>query len=83
MKRSASIATAVIATLSGCVVGVGARVYDPAYHDYHRWDAAEEAHYRIFVGERHEPYREYRRLDRDEQRNYWQWRHSRSDDDRR
>jgi hypothetical protein len=81
MKHSVLV-LALIAGLSGCVVGVGGRYYDPYYHDYHAWNDSEEAQFRIYLGERHEPYREYRRLGRDEQRGYWEWRHAHPDDRR-
>jgi hypothetical protein len=80
MKHSAILVLVLIAGLSGCVVGVrGGRYYDPYYHDYHVWNDAEEAHFRIYLGQRHEPYREYRRLDGEHQRGYWEWRHAHPD----
>jgi len=82
MKRSATLLLVLITALSGCVVGVRGRYYDPYYHDYHVWNDAEEAQFRLYLGERHEPYREYGRLSREQQRGYWQWRHVHPDNDR-
>jgi hypothetical protein len=70
-------------SVAGCAVGY--RVYDPGYGDYHRWNGDEEAVFRIYLGERHEPYRKFRSLDQGQQREYWKWRHERherSDADR-
>jgi hypothetical protein len=80
-------AAALIALLSGLALGgagcaLGVRMYDPDYGDYHRWNRDEETVFRIYLDGRHEPYREFRSLDRDQQHEYWKWRHERSDSDR-
>ena len=60
----------------GARVGIGYRVYDPNHTDYHPWDDREVGFYNQWVVETHRPaQREYRRLKRDEQREYWNWRH--------
>lgn len=74
-----------------CVLGVAVvnigcaehhyRVYDPYYSDYHDWDRNEDLAYRHWLAERHYDYREYSRLDRDQQRDYWTWRHAHHDQD--
>jgi hypothetical protein len=74
---AAAMATAVVG--SGCTAGV--RFYDADYHDYHRWDDREDRAYRRYLTERQEEYREFPRLNNDEQRNYWQWRHAHGDTD--
>jgi hypothetical protein len=51
------------------------RVYDPYHKDYHNWDDREDSVYRHWLEERHEGYREFNRLKRKEQRDYWNWRH--------
>ena len=63
--------------ISGCSehVSAGYRVYDPYYTDYHVWGPDEGVYYRRWLGERHYEYRDFRKLDRDRQRDYWQWRH--------
>jgi len=73
--------SALIAT-SGCAAHVG--VYDPAYRDYHHWDAHEDVVYRNYWAENHrgEPYREYGKLNQKEQGDYWNWRHSHPDPDK-
>ena len=64
---------------AGCAVGM--RVYDPEYGVYHSWDRNEESEFRIYLGERHEPYRQFRSLDEGQQREYWKWRHARGEGD--
>lgn len=64
---------------SGCggTVAVGYRARDPYYHDYHRWDDGEVRFYNQWTVETHRPAgRDYRRLKRNEQRDYWNWRHN-------
>jgi hypothetical protein len=80
-------AATLVALLSGLALGsagcaVGFRVYDPGYREYHRWNRDEEAVFRVYLDGRHEPYRKFRSLNQDEQRDYWKWRHERPDSDR-
>lgn len=58
--------------ISGCA----ARVYDEYHSDYHHWNDREERAYRMWLAERHYEYREYARLNKEEQRDYWNWRHN-------
>ena len=83
-------AAALVAMLSGLALGnagcaVGFRVYDPDYGSYHYWNGEEETQFRVYLDGRHEPYRRFRSMDKDQQRGYWKWRHKheRSDEDRR
>ena len=80
-------AAALVALSSGLVLGsagcvAGVRVYDPEYNQYHHWNRGEEVQFRVYLDGRHEPYRKFRSLNRDEQRDYWKWRHERGDEDR-
>jgi hypothetical protein len=72
------IATALLAPLaaSGCAARV--RYYDEYHSDYHHWDDREDHAYRVWLRERHYEWREFNRLNRDEQRDYWRWRHDHS-----
>jgi hypothetical protein len=63
--------------ISGCAAR--ARVYDPYYSDYHYWNTREDRAYRMWLAERHYEYREFNRLNREEQHDYWAWRHSHPD----
>ena len=52
------------------------RVYDPYYRDYHYWRDGETVHYHRWAQERHrDARRDFRRLRREEQKEYWEWRH--------
>lgn len=57
------------------------RYYDRERHDYHAWDTHEQAAYRHWLmEERHErEYREYPRINRERQAEYWRWRHEHAD----
>ena len=49
---------------------------DPYYHDRHRWDNNEIVFYNQWTVEtRRDQHRDFRNLNRDEQREYWEWRH--------
>lgn len=56
------------------------RAYDVDHNDYHVWDAQENVYYNQWAVENHRENREFRKLNRDEQREYWNWRHSHHDD---
>lgn len=64
---------------SGCAARV--RYYDTDHRDYHYWNHDEDIYYHRYWDDRHQPYREYRGLNRDEQRDYWNWRHNHNDHD--
>ena len=53
--------------------------YDPVFSDRHRWDDREEVAYRRWETERRIDHIEYQRRAVDEQRAYWNWRHSHPD----
>ena len=57
------------------------RYYDRQYRDYHDWDAREDAAYRHWLLEerREQQYRDYARLRRQQQIEYWRWRHAHLD----
>jgi hypothetical protein len=80
-KKKLAIGTLLLSAglLAGCGgghVAVGYRAYDPGYSDYHTWDDHETVYYNQWVVETHRPPRDYRRLRRNDQRAYWQWRHN-------
>jgi hypothetical protein len=77
-KRSIrSIIFAGVILIAGASYGCAAhvRVYDEYHSDYHPWDRNEVVVYRQYWAGRNQPYREYNSLNRDEQREYWNWRH--------
>jgi hypothetical protein len=57
------------------------RYYDREHRDYHNWDAHESAAYRNWLMEerREQKYRDYARLRREQQEEYWRWRHAHPD----
>jgi len=59
----------------GCAVRGSYRVYDPEYHDYHRWNHSEVVYYQRWEVETHRRDEDFRRRSRDEQNEYWNWRH--------
>jgi hypothetical protein len=65
----------------GCAEHHYYRAYDPYYNDYHRWDDHERVYYQQWVVENH-PHRDYRKLDKDDQKRYWEWRRNHGDHDR-
>jgi len=76
-----TLALASAALTAGCAVhaGVGYRVYDPYYSDYHVWDQPEVGYYNQWLGDTHRPHVEYRKLRKQDQREYWTWRHGHPD----
>ena len=58
--------------ISGCAV----HVYDPYHSDYHRWDANERVFYNQWAVEtHHDAHRDFKKLNKDDQQAYWNWRH--------
>ncbi len=55
------------------------RVYDRSHKDYHNWDDNEDRFYRQYLGDQHKDYREYSKLNRNQQNAYWNWRHEHPD----
>jgi hypothetical protein len=53
------------------------RYYDRERHDYHVWDSREDAAYRRWWMEerREREMRDFARLRREQQLEYWRWRH--------
>jgi len=65
---------------TGCADHHYYRVYDPYYHDYHRWDDHEVVYYNQWVAETHrDAHREFKNLNDNEKQEYWTWRHSHPD----
>ena len=58
---------------TGCYERV--RVYDEYHSDYHHWNGGEVRAYNVWVGERHYDRVDYNKLERDRQKEYWNWRH--------
>ena len=73
--RSLLLGATIVAPIA--TIGCAARVsyYDPGYHDYHHWGPGEDRYYHQYLGERHEDYREFNKSSKDQQADYWKWRH--------
>jgi len=67
------------ALMTGCAAHVGYRSYNPAYYDRQAWGPGERPYYDRWMYETHRRPTEYQRLRREEQREYWRWRHDRRD----
>jgi hypothetical protein len=87
-RRSGSLSTLLLATALalplasiGCAEHHYYRVYDPYYHDYHRWDDRETVYYQRWETENHREHHDFRQRNADEQKEYWNWRHSHPDHD--
>ena len=78
----ASLFLASVFVISASNLGCAARVrlYDQDHADWHRWNGDEDHAYRSYLSENHKDYREFSQLNRDEQAQYWNWRHSHPDD---
>lgn len=55
------------------------RYYDKDAHDYHTWNAQEDRAYRVYLGEQHQNYREFRKTKPAKQQEYFKWRHEHPD----
>jgi hypothetical protein len=51
------------------------RYYDRDGRDYHQWNGDEDRAYRAYLQEQHREYLEFHRVRRDQQREYFRWRH--------
>ena len=67
--------------IAGCAARASYRVYDPDHDDYHRWDNHETSFYLQWEGESHREHRDFDKREKDEQKDYWNWRHKHSDKD--
>ena len=58
------------------------RYYDRDHKDYHVWNDREDGAYRRWLEEKHyQTHREFSKLKRREQSEYWEWRHAHPDND--
>jgi hypothetical protein len=70
-------AALVAPALTGCAVH--ARVYDSYHQDYHEWPA-EQSYYVQWETETHRSHEDFKKRNSDEQKEYWDWRHSHDHD---
>ncbi len=55
------------------------KYHDEARNDDHEWNRNEDKAYRMWAKENHRKYVRFDRLKKDDQQNYWNWRHDHSD----
>jgi|ERR1700722_5878860 hypothetical protein len=70
---ASAMATAVFT--AGCAVHT---YYDPYYHDYHPV-AGEVTFYSQWETETHRDHKDFKQRNKDEQKEYWDWRHKHDD----
>jgi len=73
-------------TLIGPVVGRAEdanhqdkRYYDRSGKDYHTWNNNEDRAYRSYLQEQHQDYRDFNKVKRSHQQEYFTWRHKNPD----
>jgi hypothetical protein len=76
---AALVALGMLTGCAGAHVGVGYRYYDPGHSDYHVWSDSESGYYNQWVIENHRQNKEFRKVRREDQQTYWQWRHDHPD----
>jgi hypothetical protein len=55
------------------------RYYDRSGKDYHTWNNNEDRAYRSYLQEQHQDYRDFNRVKRPQQQQYFTWRHQHPD----
>jgi hypothetical protein len=55
------------------------RYYDREHRDYHEWNDGEQQSYQRFLSEKRYEHHDWQRARKQEQRDYWQWRHQHPD----
>ncbi len=66
------VAAIVLVTTAGCA---SHRYYDGYREDYHAWNGNERGYYNRWEVETRRGHRGYDRRGKDDQRDYWKWRH--------
>ena len=66
------------ALIAGC--NDGYRAYDPYYNDYHVWNDREVVYYNNWEHDTHRNHVDYRKRKPEEQKEYWNYRHSHDND---
>jgi len=57
-----------------------ARTYhDKNHNDDHEWNSHEDQAYRVYVKDNHRKYRDFSKVNENDQQAYWDWRHEHSD----
>ncbi len=59
--------------------GSNRKYHDKKHNDDHEWNDHEDQAYRMWGKENHHKYKEFSRLNKNDQQAYWGWRHDHSD----
>lgn len=76
LKKSSFCLLATLVIAVGC--GHGGYYNDPYYHDHHPY-AGETVYYSQWETETHHEHRELKERRKEEQKEYWDWRHHHED----
>jgi hypothetical protein len=79
LMTSLFLAAALVAPVATFAAAPQERVYDREHKDYHHWDDHENAAWHRFLAENHRDEHEFAKAKRQEQAEYWNWRHSHPD----
>ena len=60
-----------------------ARYEDKAHHDSHEWNDRENEAYQRYLREHHKKSHDFTKASKREQQDYWNWRHTHRDEERR
>ena len=60
---------------------VQVRVYDSNHKDYHNWDDNENHAWGQYLADNHKKSHDFKKANKTEQSQYWNWRHDHQDDD--
>jgi len=55
------------------------RYYDRNGKDYHTWNSNEDRAYRAYLQDQHRDYRAFNKANRNQQQQYFKWRHTHDD----
>lgn len=55
------------------------RYYDKQGKDYHNWNTNEDRAYRQYLTDQHRGYRDFNKTNRNQQQQYFNWRHTHDD----
>ena len=85
MKRFLILSALVLSTtLIGPVIAQSRapqekRYYDKSGKDYHTWNDNEDHAYRTYLTEQHRDYRDFNKVNKGQQQEYFKWRHQHPD----
>jgi hypothetical protein len=58
---------------------VQVKIYDKQHNDYHNWDDNEDHAWHQFLNENHRKDHDFKKANKKEQEEYWNWRHAHPD----